>query len=113
MAINNKELMKLAVLVNKTVHSVEFPEEFQFEVHVNSTLSLLDTLEAKHVNDAMLTSMRSAIVDIPQNKLGFFKAAYDLFAKINVTETREETPADIDFMMMPPVAAGVPMQISM
>ena len=113
MAINNKELKKLAVLVNKTVHSVEFPEELQFDAHVDSTLSLLDSMEAKHENNEMLTSMRSAIVNIPQSKLQFFKAAHDLFAKINVTEPRREIPAGFDFMMMPPVAAGVSMQISM
>ncbi len=113
MTINSKELQRLAVLVNKTVHSIEFPEEFQFDAHVGSTLRFLDSMDAKYANDEMLTSIRSAVVGIPQNKLQFFKAAHDLFAKINDSDDDEETDKDLGFIVMSPVLAGVPNQMSL
>jgi len=113
MAINSKELQKLAVLVNKTVHSIEFPEEFHFAAHANNTLNFLYTMEVKHGNNEMLTSIRSAIVGIPQNKMQFFKTAHNLFAQINGAETIKETPAKFDFLMTSPNTVGASIQVSM
>ncbi|MBX2878686.1 MAG: hypothetical protein KTR32_02080 [Granulosicoccus sp.] len=112
MEINSKDLKALAILVNKTMHSVEFPEERAPISYSRKTLRLLDSFEEKYKKEPMIDSVREAVKGISGNKLQFYKTAHKLLKKVNDRNGERTWPSNVTFETIYPMATVTPMRLS-
>ncbi|MBX2878685.1 MAG: hypothetical protein KTR32_02075 [Granulosicoccus sp.] len=101
MNISERDLTKLAILLNKTVYSADFPENGKYEEYAEKTLRLIDILERKYSNVSMLRSIRDAIEGISADKTGFYIVARDLLKMVHKSVRFREVPSDTDFFDFP------------
>ncbi len=112
MEINSKDLKALAILVNKTMHSVEFPENRTPISYSRKTLRLLDSFETKYQKEPMLDSLRMAVTDIAENKLQFYKAAHRLIKKVNDRDGQRIWPSNVTFETIYPKASVTSLRLT-
>jgi len=112
MNISERDLTKLAILVNKTVQSADFPEDGKFEQYADKTRRLIRILERKYSGVSLLRSVRDAIDGIADDRIGFYAVARDLIRAIN-RKVRyrclptEEEYFDLHLPMMQPQPAVI------
>ncbi len=97
MNISERDLTKLAIMLNKTVHSADFPENGKYQEYAEKTLRLIDILERKYSSASILTSTRDAITSISENKTGFYIVARDLLKMVHKSVRFREVPSEADF----------------
>jgi len=112
MEIETKDLKELAVLVNKTMHSIEFPEDHRFLNYAGKTLRLLDTMDSKYQSNTTLRSVREAITSIPEGKLAFYEAARDLISQVNAPDGKRKYPSNVEFTLTVPRASVIPLRMT-
>ncbi|MBX2867826.1 MAG: hypothetical protein KTR18_04095 [Acidiferrobacterales bacterium] len=85
MPISNRDMVKLAILLSKTVHDLDFPKKGKFNIYASKTLQLVENLERKHPDAHLLSQIKVAITQARQDKIPLYSVTRDLLASVNRT----------------------------
>ncbi len=92
--VSNRDLVKLAVLLNKAVHDLDFAKKGKFNAYSRKTLRLVDILERKYPEDYLLLQVRDAISGVTRNKLPLYIVHRRILNSVNrKVRFKEMTPS--------------------
>ncbi len=102
MQISNRDLVKLAILLSKTVHDLDFPKKGKFHIYTSKTLQLVDHLESKYPDTCLLSQVKDAIIHAKQDKIPLYAVTRDLLASVNRTvRFKEMAKGESDNVLAP------------
>ncbi len=82
LVISNRDLTLLAVMLTKTLNSVEFQEAGKRKSYIGKTLKLIDKLEKKYSKQSIFRDARYALTSIDKDINAFYVFTRDLIRKI-------------------------------
>ena len=93
--VSNRDLVKLAVLLNKAVYDLDFAKTGKFKDYAGKTLKLVDILERKYPEDYLLLQVKDAVSGVTNNKLPLYIVHRKILNSVNrKVRFKEMTPSN-------------------
>jgi len=93
--VSNRDLVKLAVLLNKTVYDLDFAKQGKFNYYSSKTLKLIDNLERKYPEDYLLLQIKDAVSGVTSDKLPLYIVTRKILSSVNSkVRFKEMTPSN-------------------